>query len=242
MSGDVERIDPVVNISIQHVKQRYNWDCGITCVLMVLPRAKQKYFLNNLSQICKEEEFNKSTWTIDLSYLLKRFNIDHIYCTITLGVCAGYKGQNFYDRILHKDEQRVVRRFQEAQSNGIVVKKVSLSTSDLLRHIYNHGPIIVLVNANFLLCDTCSLYKLSFELQRCLPWRIPFHGHYIILCGYSLAERKVLYRNPSHRNRLCSMSLTALSKARKSYGTDEDTILIFMDPPCRNVDRNSTAV
>lgn len=86
-----------------HVKQRYNWDCGVACVLMILPPTERHDFFSNFLKICEEEGFKNSTWTIDLCYLLKRFNIPHNYYTTTIGVHPGYRGNLlYYDKLLHK--------------------------------------------------------------------------------------------------------------------------------------------
>lgn len=95
-------IPPCVKRDLSHFKQRFNWDCGVTCVLMVLSDHDRACFLTNFEQICKEEGFNHSTWTIDLCYLLRRFNVLHNYYTTTLGVHPGYRGHTYYDKILNE--------------------------------------------------------------------------------------------------------------------------------------------
>ncbi|KAJ8954233.1 hypothetical protein NQ318_005829 [Aromia moschata] len=185
-----------IQIQLSHYKQKYNWDCGISCVLMVLPTKDRLDFLNNFTQICKNEGFNKSTWTIDLCYLLKIYKVKHVFYTITLGVHEGYRGNSFYHHVLTKDENRVKTRFKEAKSVGISVKKSSKSVLDILAHLVN-GPLIVLTNARILSCDICKFNKISSELRKCIPWPIPYQGHYIVVCGYDVHVRKVFYRNPS---------------------------------------------
>lgn len=218
---------PDLEIKVLHFKQRYNWDCGISCIIMVLPIDKRIEFLDNFYQICQVSGFNKNTWTIDLCYLLKIFGIDHIYNTITLGVNPDFKNYHFYCKIFDRDKERVLRLFQNAEDNGLTVKKLSLNMDDLINHLKNHGPIIVLVNSHYLTCDNCIPFRLYINLCRCLPWKVPYYGHYIVICGYSLVEEKVFYRNPSRRDQICKMSFNDLTKARKSHGTDEDVILIF---------------
>lgn len=61
-----------VEHNVEHYQQRYNWDCGVSCVLMMLPREQREEMLNNFEEICEDEGFRQSTWTIDLCYLLKR--------------------------------------------------------------------------------------------------------------------------------------------------------------------------
>jgi hypothetical protein len=142
-----------------------------------------------------------------------------------------------------QDEARVNRRFEEAQRSGVAIERASVPLQRILDHLVD-GPAIVLTNARLLSCDVCKLNKISTELRKCIPWPTPYQGHYVVLCGYELAARKVYYRNPSFADRkcpppgcdrpfttlvagVCVMSVDALEEARKSYGTDEDVILVY---------------
>ncbi|XP_045465425.1 protein GUCD1 isoform X3 [Harmonia axyridis] len=213
-------------IDLKHHTQDFNWDCGLSCVLMVLSDENREYFLENREKICKEEGFNTSTWTIDLCYLLRRFGIRHIFHTITLGVHPAYERINFYNEIFTRDEERVNKRFDDAEKNGIVVKKGSISCRTILEHLAT-GPVILLTNAKLLGCDICKYNKISCEMKKMFRWPVPYQGHYIVLCGYNMMINNVFYRNPTLTNRICVMSIKTLNEARKSYGTDQDTIFIY---------------
>ncbi|KAI4455101.1 guanylyl cyclase domain containing protein 1 gucd1 [Holotrichia oblita] len=215
-----------LQIALYHHKQRFNWDCGVSCVLMILPHEARLNFQNNFNEICKEEGFNKSTWTIDLCYLLYRFDIKHKFYTTTLGVHPGYRGNSFYQNVLTKDEKRVNKKFERAKTLGLKIHKASVSANFIIGHLKD-GPVILLTNAKLLNCERCKLNKISTELRKCLPWPVPYQGHYIVICGYNSIMQKIYYRNPSFHNRLCTMSLETFEEARKSYGTDEDVILIY---------------
>jgi hypothetical protein len=191
-----------LHIQLAHFKQKYNWDCGVSCVLMVLPKRHRQHLLRHFGKVCKEEGFYGSTWTVDLCYLLKRYDVQHVFCTVTLGVHPGYKGNSFYNHILTKDEARVNRRFEEAQRSGVAIERASVPLQRILDHLVD-GPAIVLTNARLLSCDVCKLNKISTELRKCIPWPTPYQGHYVVLCGYELAARKVYYRNPSFADRKC---------------------------------------
>ncbi|KAK5638029.1 hypothetical protein RI129_012324 [Pyrocoelia pectoralis] len=212
-------------INLTHSRQRYDWDCGISCVLMVLKERDRESFSNDFLAICKGEGFHKSTWTIDLCYLLHRYNVYHSFFTVTMGIHPGYHSNPFYNKVLAKDEERVNNRFSEAKMYGIDVYKRSVDMLMILEHLQK-GPIIVLTNARLLTCDLCKLNKVSLELRQCFPWPTTYQGHYIILCGFHKPKQKIYYRNPSFYNRVCVMSLNVLDDARKAYGTDEDIILI----------------
>ena len=68
----LDQMLPKVLYNIPHIRQRYHWDCGIACILMLLSEEDRKKFLKFFSQICAEEGFGQNTWTIDLCYLLRR--------------------------------------------------------------------------------------------------------------------------------------------------------------------------
>ena len=85
--------------NVQHTQQQYDWDCGLSCVLMALDAADEldakDSILENLEEVCKSEGFGHSTWTIDLCYLLKHYapRLAFSYTTITLGVDPSYMNQ-----------------------------------------------------------------------------------------------------------------------------------------------------
>ena len=115
---ELENLELSYEIKLTHHKQKSNWDCGISCVLMILPAEKREYYLNNTNSILKSEGICKSTWSIDLCYLLKRFNVHFIYYTITKGIHPGYKNHNFYDKILQK-VSKICKNLMEQGLNSI---------------------------------------------------------------------------------------------------------------------------
>lgn len=213
---------------------------------MVLPSDLREQLIRNLVYVCTDEGLNKSVWTIDLCYLLSRLGITYTFYTITLGIHPGYRNNNFYKKVLSRDENRVNQRFEAAQNNGIKMKKASLGITCLLEHLI-YGPVIVLTNAKLLNCEQCKLKKVAFDLKsNCFPRSLPYQGHFVVLCGYNLERKKIFYRNPSLSDRkwifkinccvrdfcvflgICVTSLECFDKARKCYGTDEDLIFIYL--------------
>ena len=49
-----------------------------------------------------------------------------------------------------------------------------------------------------------------------------------MLCGYDLERRCVYIMNPSLREGVCCAKIDVFEKARHSYGTDDDILLIDM--------------
>lgn len=221
-----ETLPAFVEHPLVHFRQRFEWDCGLSCILMLLGRNEKRQFLDNFQDICDRGGFGESTWTIDLCYVLKDFGIEHKYITTTFGANPSHLGKEYY-KCYNEDEMRVNEKFADASSCGIPIEVQSKSHQFLQEHLANHGNIILLTNASLLFCDLCKTNKLSIELRSCLGLKAAYMGHYIILCGYDQRIRKFLYRNPAFKDRVCFMSFEAMDKARKANGTDEDIILLY---------------
>ena len=142
--------------------------------------------------------------------------------------------QEFYNKILNRDSQRVQDRFDTAQTNGIEITEKSVTIQDIVQHISDSGTCIVLTNANLLSCQDCNYFSLSgcenstrtncFLLRHC--GGNAYQGHYVLAVGFDIPKKKLYYRNPSLRDRVCVMSFDKFDEARNSYGTDEDVIFV----------------
>ncbi|XP_064487921.1 protein GUCD1-like [Ornithodoros turicata] len=218
--------DANVLIPVTHVQQQLTWDCGISCVAMLLGDNQRNYLLTCKEKIANEEGFGTSTWTIDLCYLLKRFGVRHIYRTITLGVNTRFVDHFYYKRSLKKDLSRVEQRFRDSPKCGVVVECREMTLPEMLDHLSGGNPMVVLVDASSLYCDTCESSKVVGALRSMLNLYSPYQGHYVVVCGYRLSDRKFLYRNPAKSNRVCTVPFDAFEHARKQFGTDQDVILV----------------
>ncbi|XP_069955664.1 protein GUCD1 isoform X3 [Cherax quadricarinatus] len=189
-----------VLLNIDHVQQRHTWDCGLACIMMVLSPQSRTRFSARLYQICQEEGFDKSTWSIDLAYLLQRFGIKHRYMTVTLGVDPGFSTESFYDHVLSKDAQRVLDRFREAGNHGVVVEQGAVTLNNVISHLREEGPVILLTNAHLLICISTSRYSEGHWKKN---WRfICYYEH--VLCVFDSDELGKLF--PTYVIRLESSS------------------------------------
>jgi len=211
---------------LKHYQQKYNWDCGLSCVLMILPEQSRNYIINNFYKVVEEEGFGESTWTIDLCYLLHRFNITFSYLTITIGIDPGYSKEDFYDKVLSKDNERVNQRFDRAQELGMKISKKSVDSSHIVDKLKN-GPVIVLINANQLVCLSCSDSSYTCYTSCLRLFSDSYQGHYITVVGYNSDKSEILYRNPTLKNKICNIPVGRFEECRTAYGTDED--IIFVD-------------
>ncbi|XP_050353631.1 protein GUCD1 isoform X2 [Nymphalis io] len=209
--------------SIPHIQQRYKWDCGVTCVLMVLSEGDRNDFITNFFKICEEEGFGQTTCTIDLCYLLKRYNIKH--CMFTTSHLPNKRILRTFSGTVNKAALRIRKRFENASIDGIKIVDSVLSTRDILHHVTSKGPAIVLVDAALLSCDLCKHNKLTSEFRRILGGM--YRGHYIVVVGWS--SGKLLYLDPARSSPLCATVPARLQNSRLAPGTDRDIILIYCD-------------
>lgn len=119
------------------------------------------YFKINIYSIF----FLFSTWTIDLCYLLKRFKILHKYLTTTIGINPAFRDEQYYERILELDEQRIMEKFKTAKQNDIIIERKSVKNEYLINHLIFNGPIILLVSSSYLDCKKCKSHKLANEFR-----------------------------------------------------------------------------
>jgi len=100
--------------------------------------------------------------------------------------------------------------------------------NEILQNLDNHGPIIVLVNSNLLQCVQCTGILHSLWELCCNKISQKYHGHYVVLIGYDLKEKMVYYRDPGLSARICKVGFSLFDKARFSFGTDEDLIVLHL--------------
>ncbi|XP_076108529.1 protein GUCD1-like [Mytilus galloprovincialis] len=217
-------------IDVPSFEQKYSWDCGLACVCMVL-----RHLGIDDSKIYKEDhtdlDCGDSVWTIDLAFLLQKYGIKNRLTTTTLGVDKGYGSSSFYKASFTKDENRVNTLFQEAESKGIVVEKGSVPMDEILNHLEGDNLVIALVDWSYLECIWCDKLGISCLtcLKRCTKCCDRYQGHYIVLCGFDRKKNRIFYKNPSYNKDMCCSRISEFNLARKSYGTDEDTLFIYND-------------
>mgnify|MGYP001795155675 CR=1 FL=1 len=113
-----------VRTNLPHVRQKFDWDCGLACLQMVLKKSLGDEFnLSEFEAICEKKGFGKSVWTIDLASILTEFGLPYKLYTITLGVDEGYERNTFYQQFYITDHYRVSNLFNQASKLGICVEK-----------------------------------------------------------------------------------------------------------------------
>uniref|UniRef100_A0A2P2JJV1 Protein GUCD1 n=1 Tax=Rhizophora mucronata TaxID=61149 RepID=A0A2P2JJV1_RHIMU len=177
--------------------------------------------LQSLTDLC----CTTSIWTVDLAYLLQKFSVSFSYLTVTLGVNPSYSAEMFYKEQLPTDLVRVDMLFQRAVDEGINIVCRSINEKEI-SHLILSGKYIAIA-----LVDQ---YKLSRSLlEGILPMGLKINsgyaGHYVLICGYDAGADEFEIRDPASSRKHDRISSKCLEEARKSFGTDEDLLLISLE-------------
>ncbi|KAG7608257.1 Protein GUCD1 [Arabidopsis suecica] len=211
------------HMDVPHVHQLASWDCGLACVLMVLRASGiASCTLEDLAEICS----TNSIWTVDLAYLLQKFCVEFSYYTITFGANPNYSIEEFYKEQLPEDLVRVDLLFRKAHESGIIIQCRSVSI---------HEISCLLLSGNYIAIALVDQDKLSKSwLEEVLVSGLHssnscYTGHYVVICGYDAVRDEFEIRDPASSKIHERISSKCLENARKSFGTDEDLLLINLE-------------
>eukprot|EP01025_Chloroclados_australasicus_P009921 TRINITY_DN1384_c0_g1_i2.p1 TRINITY_DN1384_c0_g1~~TRINITY_DN1384_c0_g1_i2.p1 ORF type:complete len:264 (-),score=17.02 TRINITY_DN1384_c0_g1_i2:461-1252(-) len=216
-------------LEVPHVKQQHSWDCGVACTLMVLKKLNASHGIN-LSQLC--QQFNtRSIWTIDIAHVLRKHGIDVTFYTVTIGANPEFANEKYYMLHISEDARRVESLFQQASSIGLSIVKRSVSMKEITQFMISRQYLIILLVDLRKISTWLSAADTCFMSTCCIKNGVGYQGHYIVLCGYDQHRSQLLYMDPGGRNGIQRQSVEAVEDARKSYGTDEDLLLINVCTP-----------
>nr|ADJ94125.1 guanylyl cyclase [Hippeastrum hybrid cultivar] len=210
-------------VDVPHVQQMFSWDCGLACVSMVLMTLSVgDYDIQQLAELCN----TTSIWTVDLAYLLHKFSVNFSFFTVTLGANPNYSAETFYREQLQDDVERVERLFNKALDTGICIQCRSISVQEICTLILSGQYIAVA------LVDKIKLSP-SWLKDVCIPVYYyessNYMGHYVVICGYDADTKEFEIRDPASTRKYVRVSLESLDEARKSFGTDEDILLVSLN-------------
>ncbi|KTF76711.1 hypothetical protein cypCar_00010414 [Cyprinus carpio] len=144
-----------------------------------------------------------------------------------------YLHPSFYKKHFETEEDRVNELFLKAESNGVLVKKCSVTVQEIQSHLEQGHVAIVLVNAVVLVCELCATpvkYCCFLPVgQKCFCRKPDYQGHFVVVCGFNQKTGSIFYNNPAYSDRVCCTSFSNFEEARRSYGTDEDILFIYKD-------------
>ncbi|KAF0923968.1 hypothetical protein E2562_007790 [Oryza meyeriana var. granulata] len=210
-------------VDVPHVQQAFTWDCGLACVLMVLRTLGIDCCdgIADLEKLCR----TTSIWTVDLAYLLNKFSVCFSFLTVTLGANPQYSAETFYREQLQEDIDRVDELFGKALEAGISIQCRSISAYDIAFLLLSgHCIAIALVDKTKL----NSSWMNDLQDMQQFNEDSDYMGHYVVICGYDADACEFEIRDPASSRQRERVSMKSLDQARKSFGTDEDIILVSL--------------
>mmetsp|Transcript_12332 Transcript_12332/g.18483 ORF Transcript_12332/g.18483 Transcript_12332/m.18483 type:complete len:293 (-) Transcript_12332:103-981(-) len=205
---------------LPHVRQKERWDCGIACIEMILGGTKKNIDRNEILDSISTQ----SIWTIDLALCLHEIGVHIIFLTNTVGPSTSYRLLDFYSKQLEQDSIRVNKRFIEAESTNLVIRKASVDICYMSELLSRDACVIIILLNRLLLPHHTSIGYSS------LLWLIrgstSYRGHYLILVGYCPENDAFVARDPAVADDFVFLPSHTLDFARKSFGTDEDLIVV----------------
>ncbi|CAN0837760.1 Guanylyl cyclase 1 [Linum grandiflorum] len=219
--------DTAVSIShfveVPHVNQLHSWDCGLACIVMVLNTVGiGDCSIKALEDMCD----TNSIWTVDLAFLLKRFSIRFSYFTVTIGANPNFSVEKYYKEQLPTDLVRVDMLFEKAPEEGIKIQCRSINEREISCLILSGKYIVIALVNQYKLSRTWLEDAILSSLENSDP---EYVGHYIVICGYDSGSDEFEIRDPASSRKHERISSKCLEEARKSFGTDEDLLLISLE-------------
>ncbi|KXZ46980.1 hypothetical protein GPECTOR_39g474 [Gonium pectorale] len=125
---------------------------------------------------------------------------------------------------MEDDELRVSQLFVDAARAGITVQQRSISSEELQSWMLS-GDCLVIV-----LVDKRKLDPWLMAADLCLPalcgMDLGYTGHYVLLVGFDGEAQEFVVRDPAAMVPDLRVSAAALDAARRSFGTDEDILVV----------------
>jgi len=215
-----------------HVQQTEKWDCGLCCLGMILSSVKRE---NCHLEHLKTLHLGTVVWTINLAYLLKDFGIKKFtFYTIQKNISANYETDIFSLQqdapevnTFHKAIQIAKQRVDEAENHLVSLIESELTDREFKDHISAGNVALMLINSLLFGCLECQHDLFNEDTLCILPVSgTPYRGHYIIVCGYNPIQDTYVFKNPSANKPLCFVPASTLELSRKSFGTQQNVILI----------------
>ena len=220
-------------------EQRYEWDCGLACVDMVLASCS----LPLLS--LQTHDTPTDIWSVDLLLLLSASLLitdpepssSHSHTTHTISLYStaistavnpSYAELPYYSQSFQKQTERLPLLFAKAKSlEGVTLIERRISLEDM-QVALNTGAsrIILLCDASVLTCTRAGCIRAPIK-----PRANSYCGHYVILASLPLTFQPnslALILDPAIGTCKggCLITIASLESARSATGTDNDVILL----------------
>jgi Guanylylate cyclase len=240
LAQSVEKPSDSLKKRIPHIRQTFDWDCGIVCLQMTLPFyvPKSHYWSSLQTRNWLESRIGtRSTWTIDLVALLdclltndadqpKCDPFDYLFCSRHLSVNSALATMGFYSQSFAEDSSRVIKKYNSLKSHSEhrMRQHDDLSLEVILKCLRHDNCLVILlldysIFQSMIQNNNERQQEATAQQQRC-----PFIGHYVLLVR-CIGNDQVLVHDPG-RSTPITVQKKALESAWSVPGTDSDAIVI----------------
>jgi len=192
----------------------------------------EEIHLRDLKAFLKGAE---SVWSIEIALALRAFGAKRVhFYTTEIGAKRQYKNERFYEKTFEMDAKRVKRAFALAREkeSGIEVRLVEGGMKDewMEREVGEKSEkmLIVLVDKIVLENGYDDEHGANDEFHDHHRSHDGFVGHYVCVVG--VKGDSFIIQDPA-RPEVVRVRKDVLHRARKSFGTDEDCIVVDRTSP-----------
>lgn len=143
-----------------------------------------------------------------------------------MGINAAYANEMFYMEHMAEDERRVQQLFMEAKQAGIVLQNRSLHIEELQELMLSGHYLLVILVDKGRLEPWYSRMDLCYSALSCGAGGGGYTGHYLLLVGFDGTRQEFVVQDPAQPLPGLRLPSSVLDEARKSFGTDEDLLLV----------------
>jgi Guanylylate cyclase len=234
---------------IPHIRQEFDWDCGIACLEMalefcvVVPEPESSADSQSPSSRILRAKTRRnwlearigtrSTWTIDLVDLLDCLlrnrdelsvvAFDYLFCSQQLSVNPALATMGYYSHSFTADATRVNDKYNSLKTHSAhrLLQHDDLSLETILTCVRHDNCLVILLVDNTIFQATIQS---SDERTRPSSHDCTFIGHYILLVR-CIGNDKVLVHDPGRPNPI-TVQRKLLESAWRVPGTDSDVIVV----------------
>lgn len=218
-----------------HIRQEYDWDCGIACLQMALYFLSKEHADTKQSTSCAIERGwledrigTQSTWSIDLVAILDHVqktqenqlaSFEYLFCSKQLALNHNLEAMGYYAPSFAQDAVRVQRLYDKLKTHSSqnLLQHHDLSLEVVLFCVQHDNCLAIILVDN-------TVLQSKVKGVDCMEVSGPFVGHYVLLLRV-LGKMEVLLHDPG-RPRPIIVAADDLHAAWQTPGTDADVILL----------------
>jgi len=198
-----------VILEVPFYKQTTDLNCGPTALKMVFSYFGENYDIGLIEEKVGIKE-GKVVSTIQLAIAVARLGFKTKFFSKQLFFDESYKDMDFYKKYSMMDLELSKKLVEQAKTVGVDVHEKSISLDELISFVSQDSVPIVLL-------DWSMITKSGKG----------YSGHFVPIVGFE--DDDIYVHNQGFSNPIAFLKIRKdiFENARKSEGTDEDTVIVY---------------